>query len=46
MSKMEKIKEMKVVKFFSKLWNKFKEKHPDIATFLVFFLSSNVVTFI
>ena len=46
MSKLDSIKETKFIKFFSNLWNKFKEKHPEIATFLVFFLSSNAVTFI
>ena len=42
----DKIKESRLVKGLSNIWNKFKTKHPEIATFLVFFLSSNAVTII
>ena len=42
----EKIKGSKFIRFFVNLWQKFKEKHPEISTFLVFFLASNAVTFL
>ena len=42
----DKIKESRLVKGLSNIWHKFKTKHPEIATFLVFFLSSNAVTII
>ena len=41
-----KLKKSKFIQFFVKIWSNFKIKHPEIATFLVFFLSSNAVTFI
>ena len=41
-----KLKNTKFVQFFSNIWTKFKTKHPEIATFCVFFLSSNAVTII
>lgn len=40
------IKNSKFIQFFINLWSKFKTKHPEIATFLVFFISSNAVTII
>ena len=43
---MNKIKETKFIQFFINLWNKFKTKHPEIAQFFVFFLSSNAVTIV
>lgn len=42
----QKIGNSKFIMFFKNSWNKFKEKHPEIATFIVFFLSSNFVTII
>lgn len=36
----------KFIKFFINLWIKFKTKHPEISTFIVFFISSNAVTII
>ena len=40
------LKNTKFIQFFAGIWNKFKQKHPEIATFLVFFISSNFVTII
>lgn len=43
---MTKLKNTKFIQFFISIWTKFKGKHPEIATFIVFFLSSNFVTII
>ena len=43
---LEKLKNTKFIQFFINLWTKFKTKHPEISTFLVFFISSNAVTII
>lgn len=43
---MTKLKNTKFIQFFINIWTKFKDKHPEIATFIVFFLSSNFVTII
>ena len=40
------IKNNKFINFFKNIWNKFKTKHPEISTFIVFFISSNIVTII
>ena len=40
------IKNNKFINFFKNIWNRFKTKHPEIATFIVFFISSNIVTII
>ncbi|MBO5712424.1 MAG: GtrA family protein [Acholeplasmatales bacterium] len=42
----DKFKNTKFCQFFVRGWNKFKAKHPEIARFIVFFLSSNAVTII
>ena len=44
--KQKKFKDTKFIQMFVKFWDGFKGKHPEIATFLVFFLSSNFVTII
>ena len=36
----------KIINFFIDMWTKFKTKHPEISTFIVFFISSNAVTII
>lgn len=43
---MTKLKNTKFIQFFINIWTKFKGKHPEIATFIVFFISSNIVTII
>lgn len=40
------IKKNKFINFFKNIWNKFKTKHPELSTFIVFFISSNIVTII
>lgn len=40
------IKNNKFINFFKNIWNRFKTKHPEISTFIVFFISSNIVTII
>ena len=40
------IKNNKFINFFKNIWNKFKTKHPEMSTFIVFFISSNIVTII
>ena len=40
------IKNNKFINFFKNIWNKFKTKHPELSTFIVFFISSNIVTII
>lgn len=40
----EKVSEKKVVSGPIKVWNSYKEKHPNIAQFLVFFVLSNGIT--
>lgn len=40
----EKVKNNKIIAGPIGLWSKYKEKHPDIAQFLVFFMLSNGVT--
>ena len=40
------IKNNKFINFFKNIWNRFKTKHPELSTFIVFFISSNIVTII
>ncbi len=40
------VKNKKFIEFFKSIWNNFKTKHPEVATFIVFFISSNIVTII
>ena len=43
---LEKIANSKFILFFRNIWQKFKTKHPEISTFIVFFISSNFVTIV
>ena len=40
------IKNNKFINFFKNIWKWFKTKHPELSTFIVFFISSNIVTII